>query len=374
MGIELVNASDLSAELWQAFASLRDANDLYDDPFFDPDFASVVAEVRDDVHVIIASEGNVPVAFWPLHCRAGSWARPIGGPFSDWHGPVLAKDSELTPSDLLDGAGLPGFTAFALPAVLSGMRNTQRCGAHMTDLSEGWDVFLESQKARFPKHFKKMRRVTRNIEKDFSDVEYILDDRTDDAFSWLLARKRDQYLRTGKHDVLSPAWAQELMSGLRAHHGPRLRARLSTLRFDGRLAAAEFNLISDKVIHGWLTAYEGDFARYSPGFLLQHNILRQMPLCGLTRYDSGPGLDHYKKVYSNFYLPVDAGIVLPTHTATTPARLFGHGWKVTEDVMPGPIARLMGKARQRSDQILLSETDLAGRARGFAHALFPSHI
>ncbi len=376
MRIELVKASEIEPAMWQAFAALRDADCLYDNPFFDPEFAQIAAEARSDVHVIIASEGDTLVAFWPVHCRGGDWARPVGGPFSDWHGPVRAKGCDISPMTLLEGAGLAGFTAFAMPTELSQMAEgtKTRCGANMTDLSAGWDVYRDNQQKLFPKHFKKIRRVSRNLEKDFTEIEYIMDDRCDKAFDWLIARKREQYQRTGRHDVLGPQWASDMLGRLRTHQGARMRGRLSTLRVDGKLAAAEFNLVSDRIVHGWITVYDADFAKYAPGFLLLHEMLRRMPMCGLSLYDSGPGLDHYKKYYTNFQIPMDSGIILPAGVSASPSRILGGSWRAAEARAPARMAHLMGKVRRRSDQILLAETDLAGRAKGYARAILPVHI
>ncbi|MEM1087037.1 MAG: cellulose biosynthesis protein CelD, partial [Pseudomonadota bacterium] len=70
----------MSAELWTAYTALRDARSLYDDPFFDPDFARLVGQVREDTRIGVAFDGEDVVGFWPLHERPGLWARPIGGP------------------------------------------------------------------------------------------------------------------------------------------------------------------------------------------------------------------------------------------------------------------------------------------------------
>ena len=282
---------------------------------------------------------------------------------------VLASGSSLTPASLLAGAGLSGFSAFAMPAELSGMQSPARCGAHMTDLVAGWDAFCEVQQALYPRHFKKIRRVSRNLSRDFSDIEYTLDDRSEAALDWLITRKRAQYVRTGRHDVLSPDWARAMMTRLHAHQGQGLRTRLSILKVDGRIAAAEFNLLSDQIVHGWITAYDEVYAKYAPGFLLQHHILRRMPLCGLTRYDSGPGLDHYKKYYTNFQLPVDSGIIRAGQAKQSPGQYLAQRWVAAEAVMPRKMAGLMARVRRRSEQILLTETDLPGRARGYMRAL-----
>ena len=372
MQVELFKPSEMNADFWQAFTMLRDASADYDDPFFDPEFARLVGEIRDDTFIAVGFDAGqtAPSAFWPLHVRPGGWARPIGGPFSDWHGPVLKKGEVIDPCLFLSAAGLSGFTAFGMPGALSWGHIPNRAGAHLTLMQEGWDAYLASQAKLYPKHFKKMRRLQRNIQRDFTDIRYNLDDTSRDAFDWLIERKRCQYDKTGRHDVLAPDWVRDLLERLRGHHSSRLSARLMTLRLDGQIVAAEFDLCSDRIIHGWLVAFDPDYGSYAPGYLLRHEILRAMDGMEQSTYDASAGQDYYKKYYTNYQLPMDAG-VLRAEPKTGLPRLMAEGWRLTENALPGPFGGLMGKVRRRTDQIVMSETSLGGRLSGFARALKP---
>ena len=226
----LYRPEELSAEQWQIYAALRDARRDYDNPFFDPDFARLVGEVRSDTRIGFASDGDGVFAVWPMHVRPGNWARPVGSPFSDWNGPILGDNVELSFQEILAGFDLSGFTTGGLlprPGVPSpGMR---RIGSHVTDLSAGFERYLAEQQRRWPKHFKKISRVYRNIERDFSEMRHDRDDRTDTVFQRLIELKRAQYVRTGRHDVLKAPWVNALFDRLRHFEGARLRARLMTL-------------------------------------------------------------------------------------------------------------------------------------------------
>ena len=370
MQVELFKPSEMNADFWSAFKAMRDANTNYDDPFFDPEFARLVGDLRTDTYVAVAFDPGKqePIAFWPLHIRPGGWARPIGGPFSDWHGPIIRKGDAVDPSIFLTSADLAGFSAFGMPADLSWGHLSERVGANMTNLSAGWADYLAQQTKLFPRHFKKIRRMQRNMERDFSSVEYNMDDKSREAFDWIIARKREQYNRTGRHDVLAPDWVCQMLERLRTHQSDRLTVQLMTLKLDGNLAAAEFNILSDNVVHGWITAFQTEYSYYSPGYMLQHEILRAMPEMGRAVYDAGIGLDYYKKYYTNFQLPVDKGVIRAEPRQRLP-RVFADGWRLTENAMPGAVARLMGKVRRRTDQIVLAETTFGGRMSGFAKAL-----
>ncbi|MEO1554585.1 MAG: hypothetical protein AAFR82_11705, partial [Pseudomonadota bacterium] len=129
----LYRPDELSAEQWQIYAALRDASARYDNPFFDPDFARLVGEVRDDLRIGFASDADGVFAVWPMHVRPGNWARPVGSPFADWNGPILAANVELTYEEILAGFDVSGFTTSGLlprTAASAGPRN--RVGANIT--------------------------------------------------------------------------------------------------------------------------------------------------------------------------------------------------------------------------------------------------
>ncbi|WP_169711725.1 GNAT family N-acetyltransferase [Henriciella litoralis] len=370
MKYRLLRPEQMTEDLWTAFASLRDANSIYDDPFFDPDFARLVSRVRPDTRVGIAFDGDAPVGFWPLHRRPGAWARPIGGPFSDWHGPVLARDCNLRADVFLRGLGLLGMSTFGwLPQDEESQSRLTICGANMTDVGDDWDDFIEVQNQRWPKHFKKMRRLGRNIERDFSEVEFRFDDVSDNTISRLIELKREQFARTGRHDVLGSDWAGRFLDELRQTKTDRFRLRHVSIHFDGKHAASELLLQSDKVMHGWITAYEQDYAPYSPGNVLVQWMLEQMSAAdGPKIYDAGPGLDYYKRHYSNYQLPIGTGVVRSKTFALRPDRLLGQAWRSGERLLDGRVSNVMTQSRRRLDQICLSELDPINRLKGLRQA------
>ncbi|MEO1554487.1 MAG: GNAT family N-acetyltransferase [Pseudomonadota bacterium] len=370
MKFVLYRPQQLSAEQWQIYAALRDARSIYDDPFFDPDFARLVGDVREDTRIGFASDKDGVFAIWALHVRPGNWARPIGAPFSDWNGPILAEGTALTAQEILAGFDLSGLTTQGFqPSGFTPTDGLRRCGANISDMSLGWDAFIATQEQHWPKHFKKMRRLYRNVDRDFSGAQFEWDDRRDGTFQRLMALKRQQYSRTGYYDVLNAPWTKALFDRLRHFEGRRLRARMSSLYFDDKLAAGEFNLQSDTVLHGWITAFDQAFSKYSPGNMLVQEVLAQMCQDVLTVYDAGPGLDHYKRHYSNAQMPIETGVLTGSSASLNAARVAGKVWRFGEQVMPQKASAIMARARRRMDQIAAVDTSLTGRASGLISAL-----
>jgi CelD/BcsL family acetyltransferase involved in cellulose biosynthesis len=236
-------------------------------------------------------------------------------------------------------------------------------------LSAGWDVFIDEQQKRWPKHFKKMRRLYRNVSRDFSDFTFVLNDRREESYKQLMELKQDQFIRTGYHDVLKAPWTRALFERLRSFEGPRFRAQMATLYYGDRFAAAEFNLMSDTVMHGWITAFDQELGKYSPGNMLVQEMIPELCELGIKTYDAGPGLDHYKRHYANMQTPIESGVIQGQTLRLNPSRVAGRAWKFGEQVMPDKASAIMARARRRMDQIASVETTLSGVAGGILHAL-----
>jgi len=355
---------------WAQLDALWARDAARSDPMFAPAIARELGKVRPDTRILIAESGGEMTAFWALHLRPGGWARPIGGPFSDWHGAVRVPGSALRQIDLLRAVGISGMTAHALFPETSDppAGGFRRQGAWIADLSDGVEALEAEQKRLFPNHVKRMRSKRARLAETAGEVEFRFDDPDPVAFDWLIDRKRRQFHETGLHDVLGPDWARAYVDRLRHLEGGPLRCQLSTLRAGGEVIAAEFNMASPTVMHGWITAYDLDHSKASPGLLLLQDVLRAMPAQGLRRYDCGPGAGHYKHYFANMSLPADRG-VLACAASPSPMRLAGASWRRLEGALPEVVGGLMSKSRRRFDQILLSETRLGGRIGGVLGAL-----
>ncbi len=231
---------------------------------------------------------------------------------------------------------------------------------------DGGEAYRALMKSLHPKHFKNLRRAERLITKDFGEMTINIDDSSREAFEWLMVMKQEQYIRTGRHNVLGPHWVQDMMKALFVLNTPRLRGRLSTLRLGGKLAAAEFNLLSDKVVHGWITVFDQAYAGYSPGHLLMLSVICDMQNTGHETCDIGTGNHAYKKYYESYVRPSEQIVIKPSATF----RPFADFWRTAEMVAPARAKMAMLSMRYRGDQIFNSELNSAGRLKGIGQALF----
>jgi len=368
MKVELFRYADLSAETIGVLTQIRNAAARFDSPFFDLEFARQVSLVREDTRIAVVSDDNGLAGFWAMQVRPDKWARPIGATFSDWHGPVMRKDLfGVDPAHILDLCGLKGMTVNGLQLeglVLAVEGETVPIG-QATIGHGGAEEFLTNQRECFPKYAKNIRRAERMVERDFGGLFFTADDPSDEALNWTLESKSAQYRATGFHDVLKPDWAQALMRNLHACRTPGFGGRLSTLRFGDRLVAAELDLVSDQTIHGWITVFDDEYSRYSPGHLLIRNVICDAERTGHTTIDVGGGDSAYKKYYWTYSVLADAGIVRASHGM----RPLAGSWRIAEKALPAKLSNVMARMRRRTDQIAGTELSVAGRVSGFLKAL-----
>ncbi|NNC37990.1 MAG: GNAT family N-acetyltransferase [Acidimicrobiales bacterium] len=367
------DASALPDDVWASFQALRDRQSAYLSPFFDPDFARLIADVRHDVHVLISEDNDGLHAFWPIHIAAGKWGRPIGGPFSDRNGPVVRAGKQINLTEILETNELCGFSTAGLIVnnqVLLPMIAKEN--AYMTNLKSGWEDFSAKQVDLYPKFFKKFNRLNRKLHKEHTDIIFTFDDRSPEAYKRLIEIKEEQFANTNLHNVLSPKWVRGMLDGLKSGQCPQIKPALSTLYVDGQLAAAEFNLRSGPLLHGWLVGFDMAFGKYSPGLILTHEIIRHMQANDLSRYDAGTGSAHYKKYFSNELEAIGNGVVESGYTNLSPINMLRAVWKQMEAAAPASMSEQLLKIRRRSRQIVSAETDLNAQIMGFAQAAFPA--
>ena len=368
MKTELVHYADLDATLIAELGSIRDADARYDSPFFDLDFARELGRVRDDTRIAVLRDGAGLAGYWAMHVRPGNWARPIGAVFSDWHGPVVRADlSAADPSRWLDEAGVKGMTVNGLLRADSRLEDDGGVAAVGQAVlgAGGAKAFLANQRELFPKYAKNIRRAERLINQEFGGMTFEADDRSEVALDWLLERKSAQYRATGLHDVLGPDWAQRLMRNLFTCRTRRFAGRLSTLKFGNKLVAAELDLISDTIVHGWITVFDNDYARYSPGHLLIRDIICDMERTGHVMADMGAGTGAYKKYYETYMIPALVGTIDCANTL----RPFARAWRYAEKALPEQFSGPLAKIRRRTDQIAGAELTVGRRLAGFSAAL-----
>ena len=351
---DLLLPEELSA--WRAFQA---GNAAFASPLLSPAFAQIVGRVRDDVRVAVFRDAaNAVVGVLAHHRRPSAFgaalARGLGGPWSDEQA-LLTGPEGLDGKAALAAAGLRAcrFTGLVDPYGVFHGEVTQGEPSYAIVLDGSAEAYLERLRAASPKRFKNLRRLDSKLERERGPIELIAGDDDPQSLQTVLAWKRDQFHRTGVHDVLGPDWSRAFIDEAFASREDEAKGLLITLKVDGKVVAGHFGLRSAATYHPQIAAFDPAFAAYSPGIVLIARAIRAMPTLGLDRYELSGGCGHYKASFASEAAPLQEGLV-----SSNPGRASGR----TQPT-------ILMRAGRRFDRILETELTLAGRLGGVAGAL-----
>lgn len=291
--IEIIRPQDLTSEdeaLWAAFLAQRP--DLHG-PYFNLRYVKAIG--GDVPHAGVArirQDGQV-AGYFAYQVRSGT-LQPLGAPLSDYHGVVGKPGMTVDFDALLRAAGARHLEFQGWVGNMSGKAPGMKLTRRVADASLGFDHWWATQDGTHHKFFKNISRCQRNVEKDFGGFEFSWERVTPHLLNWVLDIKREQYRRSGMHDVFDCGWTRTLLDNLAAYEDEQFGLRAGVYRNDGRIVAAEISLTDGQDVHLWFPAYDPYYYRYSVGILLTVAIIRHMASQGYKRFDFGTGGEDYK--------------------------------------------------------------------------------
>lgn len=365
---EIVRPRELSPKDRAAWAEFRAATPAFRSPLLTPEFADIVSDVRPDSAVAVLHRGGRAVGFFAHHRRPEGLARPIGAPWSDYHGLIAAPDAGLEGVEVLRAAKLAAFRFSALvdPYGVFASVGAHEHEAYLIALAGSGEDYWEGLRAASPKRFKNMRRLEHKLAREVGEISLTAPDHDPAAFERLLEWKSDQFRRTGLHDVVATPWSRHLMRRLFALREGPMRGLLITLRVGERPIAAHFGVQVGDAYHPWLAAYDPALAPYSPGMTILSEAIRAMPGLGLKNYDLSAGSDHYKRPFASEQAVIREGVL----------RVQGAGLGRSLERLSGVLgpkpAQTLRRVGRRLDHIAATELSFSGRVQGLATALAAS--
>ena len=320
---------------WRAFCA---AEPEFANPLLGPDFARLVGEAR--------------------------VARPIGAAFSDYHALVGAPGDRLDGGEALAAAGVSGLQLSGLidPHGAFVQAQAAEVEGFVIAPDAGPDAYYAALQAENPKRFKNWRRLQNKLEREWGEVVLGSEAGSAEALDQLIGWKRDQFRRTGAHDVFRPGWARRLFHDILKAQG-EARGVLITLRAGGRLAAGHFGLAVGAHAHAWLSVIDPECSGCGPGQVLTLRLAEIMPHLGLQTYDLSPGYAHYKAPFATRTVAVREGLATAAGRAGATARSVNAAWALAGR------NQAVTRLRRRLDQINAAEVSTGGRVRGVVEAI-----
>ncbi|MEL7447542.1 MAG: hypothetical protein AAGK02_17360, partial [Pseudomonadota bacterium] len=233
--LRIADLSEADVEAWNA---LCDGHADYGSPLLRPGFAMMIAARRSDVRVALFEKNDRIVGVFAYHLRPGRFARAVGTPFADYSGPVLSRDAELSPVDILSLADLSAYRFAGIPDPWQVFDNyiDEDDETFVVDLSKvSADEHLEAQRAAHPKRFKNFRRLRSQVERQQGVLELIAGRPDEGTLGVLLGWKSAQLTDSGLLDVTRSGGAGDVLQTIAAQETSECWGYLIQLRLDGKI-------------------------------------------------------------------------------------------------------------------------------------------
>ena len=285
-------------ELWQ---SIQDSSDIYQSPFFSHHFSRSIAEHRDDVWITILEVDGKTVGFFPYHRLRGGVGKPVGGPISDYQGPIVWPSVPIGGDAVLRAAGLKAYDFNHAPArlaALSGGAYARSVSPHM-DVSDGYDAYAANQSSKWKRAIKDMQRRMRKTESEIGPLRFTYHDASDEVYAAHIQLKNALFAKLGVRSILDTPWVDRTLNKIRETQMPDFAGVMTTLHAGDQLIGAHFGMRSKTVWHWWFPSYDLDYANRAPGIVIMDQAARHAQNEGLKLIDFGRGESAYKKTYAN---------------------------------------------------------------------------
>lgn len=291
----LIKANELDTTLIDAWRAIQTGREVFRSPYFCPEFTQSVGSVRGDVRVLVIENGGHPVGFFP-HQRAG-WGngKPVGGPFSDYHGVIAQAGCEWEPAALLRAAKLSAWTFDHLVGDAHGFERhaTARASSPQIDLSQGYAHYVQENRASGSLYINKTEGLARKLGKEVGELRFSLHE--PGALEQLVSWKSEQYRQANLADAFAVHWTRDLLSRIAQAQTEGFAGVCSVLRAGERVISVHMGMRSRDELHYWLPAYDPELAKYSTGIILLLRVAESMAGQGVRTIDLGKGNSQYKQ-------------------------------------------------------------------------------
>jgi CelD/BcsL family acetyltransferase involved in cellulose biosynthesis len=338
---ELLRPEELDPQLYFRWVQLHQSDLALSSPFFHPEFTLSVGRVRRDVRVLVISDHDVVVGFFPFQAGRLGLGRPVGGALSDFHGIVGSAGLSVDPVEVLRACGLCGWS---FDHLVAGRQGFETFGwdagvSPAIDLSRGFNAYCMERSSEGTRLIKKLNAQLRSLEKDHGPVTCEWRNRSKDELYRLMNWKSMQCNSTGTTDVFGVSWTRQLLIDLSSISQASFAGMLSTMAVGGHVVAAHFGMRSASTWHYWFPSYDVAFAKYSPGLLLLVKMAEAAPGMGLTTIDLGKGDSKYKSRFANNSSPLLQGFAATGAIVST----INHWWRRADEwVNTGSVAKILG--------------------------------
>lgn len=297
------------SDIWRSFQRLQPE---LGSPFMSPELAVLAGRARPGTRVAILEDDGEIVGFFPFERRSLGYGVPVAPGLTGCQGVVHAPDAVWDAHELLRECRLG---VWEFDHLVDGQKPFEhfqvlRAKAPIIDLSEGSAAVLASLRRRSTRVAKKLPKLQRQLTRDFGPLRLEFETTDPERLQMLMAWKSDQYRATGRTDQFARPWVRQFLADLFDLRSPDYSLVLSVMYAGDHPIAADVYLRRAGVMSGWFTAYDPDFAKYSPGLLLRLALIEEAEEHGVRRIELGRGTYEHKELFKTSDVIVGEGKVL----------------------------------------------------------------
>lgn len=303
MRIDIIPIKDLTENLKQCWLSIQASNPNLVGPCFHPELFIAVGKSAPDVYVAIIYNKNKLVGFLPfLKDKILSVAKPID--FCDYEAIIGPQHQNWNMDIILKKSGLNTweFTALAdFENIKSKKGWFKRIDSMRVDLTAGFEEYssyLKKKEIGFERSTVKKRLL-----RDVGPIRFVPISNDIEVLHCLL---RWKILRHNR-ELDWARLATKVLEYIYYLKNSSLSGVLSGLYAGDNLVATHFAMRYQGILQGLLMAFNPDFSKYSPGFLLLPYLFSEHKALQYNIFDFGPGEQLYKEDLSNSNFPIMQG-------------------------------------------------------------------
>ncbi|MGI8981391.1 MAG: GNAT family N-acetyltransferase [Pirellulaceae bacterium] len=352
MNVEVIQPSELTAELLARWDEIQSDNAALQNPYFRPEYVQAIARLRKDVEIAVMEQDGEPCGFFAYQRDRWNAATPVGGRISDYQGVIAAPQLSWTADELLKQARLRGFRFDHLlasqPQWSAGVAKEH--DSPYLDLTGGFEEYRNRRRQQGCVRMKQFLSKLRKLEREVGPVRLVPFSVDPDVFKQLIIWKSAQYQHAGLANLFRLPNVALMLGELLKPSGPKFKATLSALYAGETLAAAAYSLVGGGVWHICFPSYNFDLEQYSPGALLITRLAQEASELGITQIDLGKGEAKYKTIFASAAVRVSEGSLDRSPTM----RGFQNLWLRTRDLVKsspfyGPAKRPLRWLRETLD-------------------------
>ena len=312
MKVSVIFPEDVDETIRKSWREIQADNEHLANPYFSIDYVESVAAVRNDVRIGIMEEEGRVIGYFPFQCERDGVATPVGGRMCDYQGVIVSSRQQWSTTELLKGCGLDVWEFDSLPRAqchFSPHYKRMSFSPRM-NLSQGYEHYEKLVREFGGKKIIKTMRLWRKFEREIGALQFEVYSNDQDSFNQLVEWKREQCVSIGEEDFLSWSWTTGMLEQIVHKRNQHFNGMLSVLRVDNEIVAAQIGMHTTTVCHGWFTAYNHKFSKYSPGSLLLVKMAQELPALGIEWIDLSKGKEGYKASFATDRVDVVEGCEL----------------------------------------------------------------